>query len=192
MIDTDNKIRLVIRRTRDVFRNATGPRLRKSYMRQNHIGNSIDWRYALSADDIIENAIPSRVVGDIGRAKLFCKYASEIGLNCWVICAADYYDWSDCAHNRGNAINGRILIGVVHAGRIRAFDPFCTKGPIWFNCAVRPGNFIKILRFRAPYMISAIVPADDFISCDTYRKMQNLYAGGNMDVAEFTITPDTI
>ena len=190
MSKLDHQIQSVIREMRRVFRAAVGPRLRMRYMRENNISDSTAWRYGLSADDIIAGRIPSRVVGQIGRAKVFCKCAIDAGLDCYVVCAADYYDWRDASAGGDNRINGRLLFAVNVDGRLCAFDPFCGPCPIWYDAAVRPGNFIKPLRFRLPYLICAVVPAREFLECDRYIKMRRLYAGGRMDASDFTVCPD--
>ena len=186
----NNRIYQVIKETRKVFRNATGSRLRHSYRRANNIPADSDWLYRLSADDIIANHIPARVAGRIGQVKVFCKMAAAMGLDCYVVCAADYYDWCDAANGADNIINGRVMLAARVDGRLCAFDPFCGPMPLWYDCAVRPGNFIKPLRYRLPYLICAIVPRDEFLQCDSYQKMRGLYAGGRMDATEFTVSPE--
>ncbi|MBD5391521.1 hypothetical protein HDR66_01800 [bacterium] len=186
----DNQIISTIRDMRRIFRQATGPRLRRRYVRENKISDATAWRYRLSADDIIANPVPSRVVGQIGRAKVFCKCVLDAGLDCFVVCAADYYDWVDAASGGDNFIHGRLLFAVNVDGRLRAFDPFCGPCPIWYDAAVRPGNFIKPLRFSLPFLICAIVPCDEFLKCDSYDKMRNLFAGGKIDACEFTVRPE--
>lgn len=183
-------IQSVIRQMRAVFRRATGPRLRIAYWRANNIAARDEWLYRMSADEIIENAIPARVAGRIGQAKVFCKFAAAAGLDCYVVCMADYYDWMDASRGADTKISGRVLMATMVGGRLCAFDPFCGPRPLWYDCAVRPGNFVKALRFRLPYLICAIVPAADFANCDTYQKMRNLYASGDMNNSTFLIRPD--
>lgn len=190
MTSLDYPIHVIIRRVRDVFRRATGPRLRISYWRANNVKGRGDWLYRLSADDVIEQRIPARAAGRIAQTKVFCKFAAEAGLDCYVVCCADYYDWLDASKGTDVKINGRVLMAKVVEGRLRLFDPLAVNRPIWYDAAVRPGNFVKALRFRLPYLICAIVPAADFAKCDTYEKMRNLYASGDMDCADFTVKPD--
>lgn len=184
------KIQSVIRDMRRVFRRATGPRLRLAYWRVNNIRDRADWLYRMSADEIIENAIPARAAGRIAQTKVFCKMAAAAGLDCYVVCTADYYDWLDASHGADTKISGRVLMAIMVDGRLRAFDPFGGPRPVWYDCAVRPGNFIKTLRFRLPYLICAIVPASDFAQCDSYQKMHNLYASGDMNNSAFQVKPD--
>lgn len=184
------KIQSVIRDMRSVFRRATGPRLRLAYWRAKNITARDEWLYRMSADEIIENAIPARAAGRIGQTKVFCKFAAAAGLDCFVLCVADYYDWLDASRGADTKISGRVLMAMLVDGRLRAFDPFGGSRPVWYDCAVRPGNFIKALRYQLPYLICAIVPASDFAQCDSYQKMRNLYASGDMNNSTFLIQPD--
>lgn len=186
-------IHSVIRDMRAAFRSAAGPRLRIAYWRANNITSRADrddWDYKLSADDVIMRRIPARVAGRIAQAKVFCKFASDAGLDCYVVCCADYYDWLDASRGVDTKNRGRIMMATIVDGRLRLFDPFCGPWPVWYDAAVRAGNFVKALRFQLPYMICAIVPAAEFANCDSYQKMQNLYASGDMNCADFTIKPE--
>lgn len=193
MTSLDYPIHSVIRDMRRVFRGAAGPRLRIAYWRANNITSHADrddWEYKLSADNVIDNRIPSRVAGRIAQAKVFCKMAAERGLECYVVCCADYYDWLDASRGMDVKIRGRVLMAMMVDGRLRLFDPLGLNRPVWYDAAVRPGNFVKALRFQLPYMICAIVSAADFAKCDTYEKMRNLYASGDMNCPEFKIKPE--
>lgn len=190
MSKLEHQIQSVIQDTRQIFRAATGPRLRIAYWRANNIHARHEWLYCMSAEDIIENAIPARVAGRVGQAKVFCKMAAARGLDCYVVCSADYYDWLDAAHGDDRGIRGRVMMAVRDNGRMRIFDPFCGPRPVWYDCATRPGNFIQPLRYQLPYLICAIVPRDEFLQCDSYEKMRNLYASGDMSCSEFKIKPE--
>ena len=176
-----------------IFRAATGPRLRIAYWRENNIiscADRDDWEYRLSADDVIGRRIPAHVAGRIAQAKVFCKYALERGLECYIVCCADYYDWLDVSRGADVKIRGRVLMAINVDGGMRLFDGLAGPWPVWYDAAVRPGNFVKALRFQLPYLICAIVPASDFINCDSYAKMRNLCASGDMNNPEFTIKPE--
>lgn len=186
-------IHLIIRDARIAFRAATGPRLRVAYWRANNIASRADrddWEYKLSADDVMARHIPARVTGHIAQAKVFCKFAVERGLDCYIVCCADYYDWLDASRGADVKIRGRVLMAVNVDGRMRLFDGLAGPWPVWYDAAVRPGNFVKALRFQLPYMICAIVPVADFAKCDSYQKMRNLYASGDMNCPEFKVKPE--
>lgn len=189
----ENFIHLIIRDMRSVFRNAQGPRLRIAYWRANNITSRAerdDWEYELSADEVVARRIPARVAGQIAQTKVFCKCAATAGLDCYIVCCADYYDWLDASTGADVKIRGRLLMAIKQNGRLRLFDALAGPWPVWYECAVRPGNFVKALRFRLPYLICAIVPAADFAKCDTYEKMRNLYASGDMNCPNFIIKPE--
>lgn len=192
MTGLDCRIHQIIRQMRRVFRAADGPRLRIAYWRANNIRDRDDWVYRLSADDVIAQRIPARVAGRIAATKVFCKFAAAAGLDCYVVCCADYYDWMDASRGADIKISGRVLMAIMVDGHMRIFDPLAGPHPVWYECTARPGNFVKALRFRLPYMICAILRPDDFAGCDTYRKMQNLYASGDMSNSAFLITPDAV
>ncbi|MBD5400524.1 hypothetical protein HDR61_02125 [bacterium] len=189
----DHMIYPIIRRMRGIFRAATGPRLRIAYWRENNIisrADRDDWEYRLSADDVIARRIPARVAGRIAQAKVFCKFAAERGLDCYIVCCADYYDWLDASRGADIKIRGRVMMAINVGGHLRLFDGLTGPWPVWYDAAVRPGNFVKALRFQLPYLICAIVPVADFANCDSYAKMRNLYASGDMNNPEFTIKPE--
>lgn len=189
----ENQIHRAIRDARIAFRAAKGPRLRIAYWRENNITSRADrddWEYRLSADDVMARRIPARVAGRIAQAKVFCKYAAARGLECYIVCCADYYDWLDTSRGADIKIRGRVLMAIKENGRLRLFDGLSGLWPVWYDAAVRPGNFVKALRFQLPYLICAIVPCDEFAKCDTYEKMRNLYASGDMNNPEFKIKPE--
>lgn len=130
MNNIEQKIRLVIKQTQDVFRVACGPRLRSAYRRKNNINGDKDWICRLTADEIINMHIPSRVVGHIGRARVFCKFAAAMGIECRVVLIANNYDIADYVAGLNDRIDLRVLFAIEVNGRMRAFDAFGQSHPV--------------------------------------------------------------
>ena len=78
-----------------------------------------NWKFGLSANQIINLKIPNDVVGSTGICKVFCKFARDAGLDCFVVLAADVEHLSDDR----NIINGAQFIAVESGGELRAFSP---------------------------------------------------------------------
>lgn len=189
MTNLEQQIQSLIDKMHAMFRNTVGPNDRAQYMRQNNVPNNIDWSFSLTADDIINKKIPPRVAGCTGRAKVFCKLAIDAGLSCYVVTTANYEDWRRARAGRHNIINGHQIIAVEIDGTLRAFSPG-RETLEWISGAVVRGYFINAVRNRPPYLITAIIPRDDFSKCNTYQKLRNLYTSGTIENSEFIIKPN--
>ncbi|MCM1294746.1 MAG: hypothetical protein NC311_04250 [Muribaculaceae bacterium] len=188
MINTEQKIQSIIDKMHEIFRASVGANNRAKYMRENSIPDNIDWSFSLSADDIIQNKIPPRVAGCTGRAKVFCKLATDVCLPCYVVTTANYADWMRARAGYPNIINGHQIIAVEIDGALRAFGPGREKLE-WIPGTVAPGHFINAIRNRPAYLITAIVPRDEFGGCNTYQKLRNLYTSGTIENSGFMIKP---
>ncbi len=188
VMETQQQIQLILNDIHEIFRNAVGQRNRREYMRENNIPFDINYSFSLSADDIINNKIPARVAGCTGIAKVFCKYAATKGMECYVLATANYKDWLAAKAGGNNIINGHQIIAVEKDGKLCAFDPG-RKELKWIDGVIEKGRFIEALAGRPKYLIGAITPRDDFVQCNEYRKIRNLYTSGSMDNSEFLIVP---
>ncbi len=168
-MDTEQTVKLILHRMQRIYRNAIGTRRRGDWLRAHAINNS-EWIYSVSADDVISHKIPSRVAGEFARAKLFCKIASEINFECFVILTANTDDLADgCEH-----IHGFPLIAINIDGVLRSFNP--GSWPLSFipGC-VAVGRLIRSVKNWMPCRICAVIPRDEFLKINTYKKLHDLY-----------------
>lgn len=173
MYCTIEKVNCVLNKMRDTFRMACGPRRRGDWLRKNGINNP-DWIYSLSADDVINQRIPSHVAGPFARAKLFCKYAKEEKLDCVVLIAPNCDDIIALGEKSSGTVFGYALIAVKIDGVLRAFDP--AHRPLDFipgNICV--GSRVQCVRTWYSCPITAIVPRDDFANVQCYDDFLKLY-----------------
>ena len=112
----DDQIQSILDKMHTMFDGAVGPNNRAEYMRMKNV-SGIDWHFSLTAEDIINQKIPRMVAGCTGIAKVFCKYATDAGLDFFVLTTARVADLAGAAddHAAGNAeriINGHQIIAV--------------------------------------------------------------------------------
>lgn len=88
------KVNIVLEKI-DTFFHGLEPSLknavsRDAYFEQHpEITDHVNYNFSLSGDDIINQKIPYNAAGCTGRAKLFSKYAQEIGLKDFSIVATE-------------------------------------------------------------------------------------------------------
>lgn len=171
-----------------MFHDAVGPRSRPDYMKERGVSGR-DWHFRLSADDIIKDKIPANVAGCTGRAKLFCKLAAEKGIKSFVVCTAKYNDWKATHDGKANHMNGHQIIAVEIDGKMRVFDPG-RKDLVFIDTKLESGEFIDAIDSgKKEYIVTAIVPGDEFAKMNTYQQLSNLYSSGDMNNSAFTIKP---
>ncbi len=169
MSEIHANIEKVLIRMRNIFRKAIGVRRRGDWLRANGVCVS-DWIYSVTAEDVINKKIPSRVAGEFARAKLFCKIAAEVGLDCYVVCTAN----TDDLKNNARFINGFPLIAININDELHAFNP--AHWPLRFIPGhVAVGECIRSVRHWMPCQICAIVPRDDFMKITSYNEMHKIY-----------------
>lgn len=174
-----------------MFRTAVGVRSRPEYMaeyKKTHPG--IKDHFGLSVKQIIEDKIPPQVIGCTGVSKLFCELAKKRGIKAFVVCTVKYDDWKALKNGENEFfMNGHQINAVEIDGRLRAFDTQRKKLK-FFDTNLTIGTFIDAMGHgKSDYMITAVVPGDEFQLVDTGRKLVNLYASGDMNKSEFTIVP---
>lgn len=120
---------------------------------------------------------------------MFCELAKKRGIKAFVVCTVKYDDWKAVKGGENRMMNGHQINAVEIDGRLRIFD--ATKPVLKFiDTDLIIGSLIDALgKGKSDYMITAIVPGNEFQLVDTGRKLMNLYASSNMNISEFTITP---
>ena len=183
------QIQSVLDRMHEILHNAIGPRNRRDYMMEHGITGR-DWHFSLTADDIIKNKISANVMGCTGRAKLFCKLATDAGVPCFAVCTAYEPDWNDARDGNEHTISGHQVITVEIDGKLRMFDPGKPKLE-FINTDVTVGSLVDFGFRDVPgrYLITAIMSPDEYNKINTYQKLRNVYASGDMNNPEFTIVP---
>ena len=177
----DDQIQSLLDKMHAMFNGAVGPNNRAEYMRQHNVGG-IDWHFYLSADDIINQKIPRAVAGCTGIAKVFCKYATDAGLDCVVLTTARIENMNRAMQDakegkKERVISGHQIIAVYDEnGKLRAFDPGL-KELKYIKSDIQVGNIIKF-RFGGevvPHRITAILAPQKFAKVNTYKKLRDLY-----------------
>lgn len=181
------KIQSILDRMHEILHNAVGPRNRREYMMEHGITGR-DWHFSLTADDIIKDKIPANVMGCTGRAKLFCKLAADTGLPCFAVCTAYEPDWNDARGGKEHTISGHQVIAVEIDGKLRMFDPGKQKLE-FIDTDVVVGNLVDFGFRDMPgrYLITAIMSPEEYAKINTYQKLRNVYASGDMNNPEFMI-----
>ena len=170
----------------EILRSAQGPRTRREYMESKGFTGR-DWHFLLTAEEIIKNKIPGDVIGCTGRARLFCKLAGN-SLPCFAVCTAYEPDWNDARGGKEHTISGHQVIAVEIDGKLRMFDP--GKPQLEFlDTDVVVGNLVDFGFHNVPgrYLITAIMSPDEYNKINTYQKLRNVYASGDMNNPEFIL-----
>ena len=109
--------------------NSAEPMTRQEYLESHpEIQDPFNFSFSLSAEDIIEQKIPMRVMGCTGVAKLFAKFAEEEGLDCCAVYAAKINDLEKQQEGSDDIVNGHQIIAVQFSDGVRMFDPGCING----------------------------------------------------------------
>lgn len=191
------KIQEVLKKVDQTFKNSISPGIsRQDYIKEHNIKTGINYSFSLSADDIIKNKIPRKVVGCTGVAKVFSKFSKDMGLESYVVSTARLEDWKqakiyDKKHEKRNIINGHQIIGVKFSDGIKVFDPARSK-LTFIKGDIVIGGIIKSIGNEGPdYLISAISTPDNFAQVISYQNIANIYTSGNINDDSFKIKPKT-
>lgn len=179
----DELIQSLLDKMHAMFDKAIGPNNRSEYMRQHNV-SGIDWHFSLSADEIINQKIPRMVAGCTGIAKVFCKYATDAGLDCVVLTTARIENMDGAAQDikegkKERIISGHQIIAVRDKnGQLRAFDPG-QKELKYIKSEIKIGNIINF-RFDTvvPHLITAILTPTEYSKINTYQKLRDVYVNG--------------
>ena len=184
----EEEIKSILAEMHAMFRDAVGPKKRDDYMKSRGVSGR-NWHFGLSAEDIIKDKIPANVIGCTGRAKLFCKLAADKGIKAYVVCTAKYDDWKSTHDGKANHMNGHQIIAVEIDGKMRVFDPG-RKDLVFIDTDLKSGEFIDAIDSgKKEYIVSAVVPGDEFAQMNTYQQLSNLYSSGDVNNSDFTIKP---
>ncbi len=132
--------------------------------------------FSLSADEIIKHKIPYKVAGCTGRAKLFSKFARDIGLTDFFVVPAFVTDDID----KKGQINGHGLIAIQLSYGLFLIDPMKGRrfedARIKGKCAIdekidASGNGKK------DYTIAAILTPEEYDKINSYEKMKKVFLG---------------
>lgn len=183
------EIQKVLNDLDEILRSAVGPRDRREYMREIGVTDR-NWHFSLTADEIIKNKIPAAVIGCFGIARLFCKLAPK-ELQFFVVTCAYEPDWTAARNgNEPKSIGGHQVIAVEIDDKLRMFHPGRRKLE-FINTDVVVGNLVDFGFRDVPgrYLITAIMTPDEYNKINTYQKLRNVYASGDMNNPKFTIVP---
>ena len=158
-----------------MFHAAVGVRSRSEYLveyKKTH--SDIKDHFGLSVEQIIQDKIPPQVIGCTGVSKLFCELAKKHSIKAFVVCTVKYDDWKAVKGGENRMMNGHQINAVEIDGRWRVFD--ATKPVLKFiDTDLIIGSLIDALgKGKSDYMITAIVPGNEFQLVDTGRKLMNL------------------
>ena len=172
------------------------PITRREYIRLHpEIENTLDYSFSLSADDIIAQKIPMRVMGCTGIAKLFAKYAQDedTKLDCFVVYTANIKDLERKKNGQGDIINGHQIIAVQFSDGVRLFDPGMTNGLQFYRdnngqeiVVDIPGMLLGIelisqnskdpwAQRQAGTVITSIEPSDRLEHIKSYKDLEKKY-----------------
>lgn len=164
-----------------IFQNAVGPRNLRDYAdtKGMTMNQAEDWKFSLTAQDIINEHIPANVVGCSGRAAVFSQLLQQRMIPHKVILTAVVKDLNR-AHNdiqtgkKPNIINGHQIIAVEIDGRLRMFDPGdkslqLIQGDVFVNRA------FKYQFSNDDYVITNIMSPKEYERIDTLEKLQFAY-----------------
>ncbi len=127
----------------------------------------VDNRFALTANEIIENKIPLNMLGCTGLAKLFSYYANEIDLDCEVVFTANENDLK----NNSSQINGHQLISVkLENGKDVVFDP---REP-----ELKEIDLTNFSHAGTPHIFVAKQSGKDIEQVNSVEKIEKIYLDG--------------
>ena len=165
----------------NIFRNAIGPRKLTEYAsaKKMTMKQAEDWKFALTANDIINEHIPANVVGCSGRAAVFSYLLQQKMIPHKVILTAVVTDlnraYNDVQQgNKPNLINGHQIIAIEIDGHLRMFDPGAPKLD-FLDGDIFVGRNFKYNFSDDNYVITNILSPYEYEEIDTLSKLQSKY-----------------
>lgn len=192
------KVNIVLEKI-DTFFHGLEPSLKSAISRDEYfeqhpeITDHKNFNFSLSGDDIINKKIPYNVAGCTGRAKLFSKYAQEIGLQEFNIVATAKKEGIK-NKNSGKMIDGHQLVAIKLSDGLHMIDP--GKGKTYqkaqIDGACRVGeNIDAVGNNQKDYVISAILNPSEYDNIKTYKQVESLYLQGGFNVGAGKIKEKT-
>ena len=183
--ETIEKVNIVLEKI-DKFFHDIEPSLKDAISRDEYfeqhpeITDHKNFNFSLSGDDIVKNKIPYNVAGCTGRAKLFSKYAQEVGLkDFYIVITAKKDDLKN--KNSNQMIDGHQLIAIKLSDGLHIIDPGAGKTyeKAKIDGICRVGENIDAVRSnKNDYVISAILEPNEYNDIKTYEQIEKLYIGG--------------
>lgn len=164
-----------------IFQNAVGPRSLRDYAisKDMTMDQAEDWKFALTAQDIINEHIPANVAGCSGRAAVFSKLLQQRMIPHKIVLTAVVNDLSDAQFavlqgKKPNIINGHQIIAAQIDGKMRMFDPG-DKTLKLIDGDVFIGRRFKFNFSDDRYVITNIMSPNEYETIDTPEKLQSAY-----------------
>jgi len=164
-----------------IFQNAVGPRNLRDYAGSKGMtmNQAEDWKFALTAQDIINEHIPANVAGCSGRAAVFSKLLQQRMIPHKVILTAVVDDLNRARNDiqqgkKPNIINGHQIIAVEIDGRLRMFDPGKKKLEL-IDGNVSVGRHFKYDFSDQEYVITNIMSPAEYDKIRSPSDLQNAY-----------------
>ncbi len=186
--DIIEKVNIVLEKI-DKFFHDIEPSLKNAISRDEYfeqhpeITDHKNFNFSLSGDDIINQKIPYNAAGCTGRAKLFSKYAQEIGLKDFsIVATAKKEDIKN--KNSGKMIDGHQLVSINLSDGLHMIDPgkgkTYEKAQIDGICKVGE-NIDAVGHNQKDYVISAVLEPSEYDNIKTYRQIETLYLQGGFN-----------
>lgn len=179
------KVNIILEKI-DTFFHGLEPSLKNAISRDTYfeqhpeITDHKNFNFSLSGDDIVEQKIPYNAAGCTGRAKLFSKYAQEIGLKDFsIVVTAKKEDIKN--KNSGKMIDGHQLVAIKLSDGLHMIDP--GKGKTYEKAQIdgvcKVGEDIDAVGYnQKDYVISAVLEPSEYDNIKTYEQMKRLYIIG--------------
>ena len=164
-----------------IFQNAVGPRNLRDYAAAKGMTmhKAEDWKFSLTANDIINEKLPANVVGCSGRAAVFSHLLQQKLVPHKIILTAVVNDlnraYNDVQQgNKPSLINGHQIIAIEIDGHLRMFDPGDKKLAL-IDGDVFVGRNFKYNFSDDNYVITNIMSPREYEMIDTPGKLQSTY-----------------
>lgn len=176
------KLKAIFFKLNKIAHDAVGPRDLKEYAAQHNMDlrQAQNWKFALRADDIIEQKLHPNVIGCTGRARVFSKLATAKGLEHKIILTAraDMLPRLYDAKLRGEKLpntNGHQVVGVTVDSKMRMFDPAARNmAPVEGDVFI--GRRLKFDFSADEYIIVNILSPDEYDKIASHEDLMNAYA----------------
>lgn len=165
----------------NMARQSIGPKTLREYAVAHSISmaDAEKWKFALRAQDIIDNKIHPNIVGCTGRARVFSHMLSQKGVEHKIILTAIA---SDLAHGNTQRIDGHQIIAVNIDGKMRMFDP-AEKELNLIEGDVFIGRHFKFPFSNREYVITNIMSSAEYDKIKSLPDLQNAYKQNFMCVS---------
>lgn len=157
----------------NMARQSVGPKSLREYAAANNMTMDAaeKWKFALRAQDIIDNKLHPNIVGCTGRARVFSHMLSSKGIKHKVILTAIA---SDLARGDTHRIDGHQIIAVDIDGKMRMFDP-AEKDLKLIEGDVFIGRHFKFPFSDHEYVITNIMDPAEYDKIKSLPDLQNAY-----------------